>query len=140
MPKNIKDMLFTIYEIKFYNYVYITFCLSDSTKLEVYSLLHSTTTGTAEAQSHENELPYQLKLKETLSIQDKIVDLQKPTHESERCVLTRFCPMWKKNLDITLFTNLFPFYRKDLGLLVLKSWLEYFQNIFCSLFWIRFKK
>ena len=80
-----------VYEIEFYNYVYIIFYLSDSTKLEVYSLLHSTTI--AEAQSHENELPYQLKLKETLSIQDKIVDLQKPTHESERCVLTIFCPM-----------------------------------------------
>ena len=79
--------------MKFYNYVYIIFCLSDSTKLEVYSLLHSTTT--AEAQSHENELPYQLKLKETLSIQDKIIDLKKPTHESERCVLTRFCPIRK---------------------------------------------
>jgi len=74
---------------------------SDSTKLEVYSLLHSTTT--AEAQSHENELPYQLKLKETLSIQDKIVDLQKPTHESESelilCKLDSgqrwiFCTIW----------------------------------------------
>ena len=98
--------------MKFYNYVYIIFCLSDSTKLEVYSLLHSTTT--AEAQSHENELPYQLKLKETLSIQDKIVDLQKPTHESERCVLTIFCPMVKIILDVILLTNLVPF-RKDLG-------------------------
>ena len=115
MLKKIKDLLAVnnmVYKIKFYNYVYIIFCLSDSTKLEVYSLLHSTTT--AEAQSHENELPYQLKLKETLSIQDKIVDLQKPTHESERCVLTIFCPMVKIILDVTLFTNLVPF-RKDLG-------------------------
>ena len=56
---------------------------SDQTKLEVYSFSNSTIfSQETEMESSSTKLPC-LKLKETLNIQEKIVDVQKPSNQSE---------------------------------------------------------